>query len=61
LQREVDELSVESDNFGEALAGILELIRRFRQELMALGWYPIGQMDVRQLAFIAFLRWASRG
>jgi len=65
LQREVDELSVKRDNLGEALAdieqiGIPQLAQKFRQELIALGWYPIGQMDARQLAFITFLRWVSR-
>jgi vacuolar-type H+-ATPase subunit I/STV1 len=59
LQREVDELSVKRDNLGRALAEILELVQRFRQELMALGWYPLGEMDTRELAFITFPQWVS--
>jgi len=56
---------VKRDNLGKALAdieqiGIPGLAQKFRQELMALGWYPIEQMDAGQLAFITFVRWVSR-
>jgi len=37
-----------------------EFVLKFRQELMALGWYPVNGMDAGQLLLLAGVKWATR-
>jgi predicted nuclease with TOPRIM domain len=62
LENKVDKLTRISDNLKETIAKlegvkVPELAQRFRTELMALGWCPIGEMDTGTLLALGGLRW----
>jgi hypothetical protein len=64
LENKVDKLTRISDNLKETIAKlegveVPQLAQRFRTELMALGWYPIEELDTRTLLALAGLKWIS--
>jgi chromosome segregation ATPase len=62
LKETIDELIKMRDNFERTIAQVEkvkvpQLAQRFRAELMALGWYPIEELDTRALLASAGLKW----